>query len=466
MTPAAPRSASSAALTYALLTTALLGATACTSDSSDAGLTPVDAEAPDAGGGAPDAEPDAGIAEDAAEAPDSGDEPDGGLQAGVAPARRGDMAFAIDPATDRVYMFFGDRAEPANCGPAASDFMEDGWVFDPASNRWAELEIQGAARPQRRARSSGVWDEARGRFILFGGRYRAGASGSYTFLDDVWAFDPATAEWTELSAQGSPGGPSGRMNTTMVADPANDRVLIHAGGTTNFTAFTVDSETWAFNLADNTWQQLGMGPTQPTARIFHVAALDRTRQRLFVWAGAGEDAFTATSFFRDLWYLDLATDTWTEVPADASFPAGRIKATMELDAARDRLVMFAGHDDGQLGNDNDVWTFDLANLRWTREIQGDTFNRLFPGSPFCDFPADFANVDLASPERRESHLFLIRGDRAFMYGGRTDCGLTNDTWVLDLTTMTWTQVTMSFNGMTCFRSGRTDCEDPNARKCG
>src|SRR5687767_4718339 len=34
------------------------------------------------------------------------------LQAGSAPLRRGDMAFAYDTNCDRVVMFFGDKAEP------------------------------------------------------------------------------------------------------------------------------------------------------------------------------------------------------------------------------------------------------------------------------------------------------------------------------------------------------------------
>jgi hypothetical protein len=111
-----------------------------------------------------------------------------------------------------------------------------------------------------------------------------------------------------------------------------------------------------------------------------------------------------------------------------------------------------------------VWTFTLDTFLWELQRQGDTFNR--PQLGFCDFPSDFATIDPESPERRESHLFVIGDDRAFMYGGRTDCGLTNDTWILNLPDATWQQINQSFNGMTCYRSGRTDCDDPEARKCG
>jgi hypothetical protein len=433
-------------------------------DNPDAGNNPADAQQGDTGNNNP---PDSGEPADTGGAlPDTGENGgmDGGtLPEGVAPPRRGDMAFAVDPATQRTYMFFGDRAEPMNCGPAASDFMDDGWMFDATTNRWSSLPVNGTA-PLKRARASAVWDKMRNRFIMFGGRYRAGTMGNYTFLKDVWAYDPANGTWTELFAQDAAGGPSGRMNTTVLADPDRDRIIVHAGGTTNFTAFTVDSETWAFSLADNTWSQIGTTGTLPTARIFHMAALDRMRGRLFVFGGAGEDAFTATEFFRDLWYLDFANDTWTQVPISGEWPTGRIKGVMEYDEGRDQLVLFAGHDDTSLGNTNDVWTLDLANLTWMLRKQGDTFNN--PPAGFCDFPADFATVDLMSPERRESHLFVIVGDTAIMYGGRTDCGLSNDTWKLNLMDNSWDEITRSFNGMTCFRSGRTNCDQAGEKMCG
>ncbi|MCC7382741.1 MAG: hypothetical protein IT384_12975 [Deltaproteobacteria bacterium] len=428
--------------------------------------------------------PDSGTA-DAGTPPDSGEivcpeqgippDPDTVVQAcpplgmeldpGAGPPRRGDMSVAVDERCGRVIMFYGDRAEPVMCNPAASDFLTDAWTFDLARGRWAQIDVAAGPAPLRRARGSAVWDPASNRLIQFGGRYRAGTSGAYTYLNDVWAFDPSTASWTELSAQGAAGAPAGRMNSVMVMDAARNRVLIHGGGrvAASGTEYTVDNQTWAFDLGAGSWAQLGTTGA-PTPRLFHVAALDRMRSRLFVFAGAGRDALTAPSFFRDLWYLDLTSDTWTEVPATAELPAGRIKGVLTADPARDRLLLFAGHDDGSLGNDNDLWSFDLASLAWTRVIEGDTWNA--PALGQCDFPANFALIDPCSPERRESHVFEILGNRAIMHGGRTDCGLANDTWILDLRTMRWSQVNGSFTGMTCFRSGRTDCNDQGAKKCG
>ena len=382
---------------------------------------------------------------------------------GTAPTERGDMAAGFDPECNRVLMFFGDAAIPVMCGPAASQFLTDGYAYDVNTGLWSSVPVIGVA-PLERARSRGVWDETRGRFILFGGRWRAGSSGAYTFLNDLWAFDPKTLTWEELSPQDAAGAPSGRMNMTMAADPDGDRILIHAGGTLtpNFTAFVSNNETWSFDLAAGTWSQIGFGGTLPPTRLFHMSALDRQNQRLYVFGGAGDDGFVAASFYDDTWVLDLGSDSWNAVQS-AARPEGRIKGEMIYDADRARMLLFAGHDDTALGNNNDIWSLDTASNHWAQEKVGDTFNA--PALGFCDFPSNFANVDLSSPERRESQLFDVNGGKAVMYGGRTDCGLARDTWELDLPTLIWTQINESLVGMTCYRSGSLNCDEPGARMC-
>ncbi len=432
----------------------------------------------DTGGGNPDmgmTTPDMGdVTPDMGTTPDTGTAPDMGtppgewmlgdiLPEGTAPARRGDMAAAFDPETNRIIMFYGDSSEPENCGFSGSRFLDDGYVFDIASNRWYSMPVTSGEAPISRARSRGLWDPMRKRFILFGGRWRAGTMGDYTFLNDVWAFDPTTGAWTELSAQTTAAGaPEGRMNFGINMDADGDRFILHGGGTTDFFEFFINSDTWAFNFSSNQWEQIAMAGTQPNPRIFHSFAFDSVRRRLFVFSGGGRDAFTSPMFFGDMWMLDLMNDSWTQIRG--TMPAGRIKGEMIFDEGRDRLLLFGGHDDTSLGNNNDLWSFDLNMLTWTEEAVGDTFNA--PNIAFCEFPGNFANVDINTPERRESHLFLRAGaDTVVMYGGRTDCGLANDTWTLNLTDLSWNQLNASPTGMTCVRNGNPNCDDAAARMC-
>lgn len=481
-------------LPFCALTSLTVFAVACSS-----------AEEPTDGGSST---PDTGVTVDAG-TPDTG-VPEtcpalgNALQEGTAPTRRGDSAAGYDPDCQRIFMFFGDAAEPQSCNPAAAQFLADGYTFDVRLGVWAEIEVQGTNKPLERVRPSGAWDTARKRFIVFGGRWRNGTSGNYTYLNDVWAFDPESRSWIELSPLDRPGAPVPRMNTVMVHDAVGDRLLVFAGGRASGITFAVDSDTWAFDLDTNTWSRIAQGGMQPTPRLFHVGALDTKRNRLWVFGGGGEDSFTsADDFFRDLWYLDLATETWTQtalgtacrqdvncggapcIEGICNTPSKRIKGSLTYDETQDRLILFAGHDAGSLGNDNDLWSYDIANASWRRETAGDEYNPISctgdddcpstrtcgPGGVceqfgFCDFAADFATFDPNSPERRESHAAVTAGDRMYMYGGRTDCGLVNDTWYLDLQTNQWIEVTPSFSGLTCWRSGRQDCDQPDTRKCG
>lgn len=473
----------------------LAAALACSSE--------VDAPS-DGGAGTPDAgdvtpEVDAGMV--------SGCPPLGNvLQAGTAPTKRGDGAAAYDGTCDRLFLFFGDAAEPRMCNPAAADFLGDGYTYDLATGQWAEIELAGGPTPMERVRPSGAWDSSRGRALVFGGRWRNGTSGPYTYLNDLWSFDPETRTWTELSPLDAPGAPSPRMNTIMVYDEVGDRVIVFAGGFTSGIEFNVDNETWAFDLSTNSWTEIAQGGIRPEPRLFHHAAFDTARNRLWIFGGGGRDSFTtADAIMNDTWSLDLATETWSQVPEAmtctrdvncgpggacvdgvCNTPSARFKGAMVYDEGRDQLVLFGGHDATQLGNDNDLWTFDIANNRWSRVTAGDELNLVPCASNdecpstrtcnvafgfceqfgFCDFAADFATFDPNSPERRESHLFVAAGNQAIMYGGRTDCGLVNDTWSLDLETMSWEELTPAFSGLTCYRSGRQDCDDPDARKCG
>lgn len=398
----------------------------------------------------------------------------------VAPLRRGDMAAAYDDRCAIVYMAFGDKAEPEACGFAGSDFIDDLHAFDVDAGTWHVLSSVSNEAPLQRARSQATWDRGSGRFILFGGRWRqAGSTGQYTFLNDVWAFDPVMRTWTELSPQvggllndpAPVGKPKGRMNFSMVADPNGSTILIHGGGQTDFAAFQPDAQTWLFDVATTTWTLIPVS-AEPPARLFHSAAYDAQRSRLYVFAGAGEDAFES---FGDgnLWYLDVDNLTWHEVDQGAlafmdygtNRPRPRIKGGMIDDPARDRILLFGGHDDLDLGNNNDLWAFDLETQTWSLVEVGDTPGRTGALGP-CEFYGNFAVANPAVPERRESHLFVRAGqDRAVLYGGRTDCGLANDTWILDLTTDTWSQVTVSPTGMTCVRNGNPNCDDDNARMC-
>ena len=157
----------------------------------------------------------------------------------------------------------------------------------------------------------------------------------------------------------------------------------------------------------------------------------------------------------------MTTDTWRVISEPPSTtPRVRFGAELIADPARNRVIMAFGHDGTGLGNSNDVWALDLGAGTWTELHTGDTlFNEPAPPPPgeCADFPADFTAIEENAPERRYSVAVAPAGDRAYVFGGKADCGYLNDVWSIDLATGAWTLVRASTGGEVCLRTGRTDC---------
>lgn len=118
---------------------------------------------------------------------------------------------------------------------------DDVWVFDPGhpEEAWRQIHPAGQAPPTRMW-SSGVWDAAGRRVVIFGGQTTL--SGLVPrFADDVWGleFDATgtAASWRRLHAGSEVEGvdptralaPTGRMQHSAVYDPTERRMLVYGG---------------------------------------------------------------------------------------------------------------------------------------------------------------------------------------------------------------------------------------------
>lgn len=91
-----------------------------------------------------------------------------------------------------------------------------------------------------------------------------------------------------------------------------------------------------------------------------------------------------------------------------------------------------------MGNRNDVWQLDADSGAWTVLRKGDLGKGGDPDAIFnkangqCDFPSDFMQLDMDSPERRESALLSwdVSGKKVWLFGGKGDCGPLRDVWAL------------------------------------
>jgi hypothetical protein len=286
--------------------------------------------------------------------------------------------------------------------------------------------------------------------LVFGGRYREGSSGPYTLYDDVWALDLASLTWQPLAVAGA--GPEARGNATAVLDASANELVVFGGNTsTSGLSFEPQNDVWALDLATNTWREVTTRGAAPKARLFHTATIDPVTRTLFVYGGGGENAFQGP-FYDDLWKLDLATGAWEELDdGGAGAPRGRIWSTIAFDAGASALVLFGGHDDGDVGNNNDTWTFDLGTRAWTAIVPPEKVNA--PAADFCEFPADFTLPNASAPDRRSAQVagFDPEARALVIFGGKTDCGIINDAWSFDAAARSWTRLVEATIGEACLR---------------
>jgi hypothetical protein len=205
-------------------------------------------------------------------------------------------------------------------------------------------------------------------------------------------------------------------------------------------------DTHTLDPASGVWSKLATSGRGPSDRLFHAAAADASH--LYVFGGGDEGAFTGP-FFNDLWALDVAAGTWEELhDGEEDAPLGRIQANLTFDTANARLLLWGGHDDGTLGNSNELWAFDLGKGTWKRLEAGDAAGA--PANGFCDFPVDFTDVDTRSPERRSSGGADLDADgRLWVMGGKSDCGSLDDVWSWD---GAWTNDAPASSGESCTRA--------------
>jgi hypothetical protein len=350
------------------------------------------------------------------------------------PPPNNSLAGVLDTSGTKFVVFGGDTAVPV-CGPPSGHaFIADTYVLDVACGAWTKAAAGG---PSARGRQAMALDPTTNRAVLFGGRFSPG--------------------WQQIQTTGA--APGGRSSSAAVVDPPANRLVVFGGNTsTDGLSFVPQNDTWALDLGTGAWTQIAAGGASPPAREFHAMATDPDGQVAYVFGGGDANAFTGP-FLRDVWALDFASDTWRQLPTTGTGPGGRIQGGLVFDTVTKTLVAFAGHDDGAIGNENDLFSLDVTTspAKWTKLPPGDT-----PGSPStgpCLFPPDFTKIDMQSPERRSAfaHAPRIDGHGFVVFGGGGDCGLLADAWWWSSGSRQWTNVKRSPVGLSCTRV-QTSCK--------
>lgn len=197
------------------------------------------------------------------------------------------QAAAYDEARKVVVMFGGITTYPSS---GASSLSQDTWEWSPATGEWTKRTLD-AAKPDPRSGAAMVYDSARAKFILFGGR-----AGSGFNLEDTWEWDPTTGAWTDVGATGHP---SARSQHAMVYEKSTGKVLLFGGGrstpsSSDGSGVSISlGDTWEYDPATNAWASL-TATSSPSVRNDSALVWDSGRNKAVLFGGIQTDIASAT----------------------------------------------------------------------------------------------------------------------------------------------------------------------------
>ena len=292
---------------------------------------------------------------------------------GGGPSQRWKQSAIYDSEHNQV-VFFG--------GQGLVDCLNDVWELSLTDLSWSQVSASGQVPVVRRCHSA-IYDPVNKRMIVFGG------ANPYSVFNDLYSLDLSTHVWTQLSPGGSL--PNVRWNHAAIYNPKDSSMVVFGGrqlytgsykttgqvDTVNYNpenrgegvlssaqqASTWFNDLWKLDLKTLTWSQIIPTGQLPPARECHTATYIPDGNYLLVYAG-----YANWECFGDLWKYDFTTNSWTEITVSGDAPLPKSSHSAFYDGENNRLITFGGIDETWITFD-DVWELDLNTFSW---------NKLFP----------------------------------------------------------------------------------------
>jgi len=267
-----------------------------------------------------------------------------------------------------------------------------------------------------------IYDQDTNQVIMLGG---AVSGGDWQGTEEVWAFDPKAESWKLI------GNLEAHCFDSIAYDAGAGKVILFCGSRYNpeghYPWFPIDviSETWSYDVATNTWENLDPGPIKPPKGLLGTRmAYDSESGVMILHGGLDVNSFR---YSNDTWAYDYASNTWTNMqPAGA--PMGRNFHGLTYDAGADRVLSIGGEVSPNYNAwipTNDVFAYDYNENVWTRLDSGNAPVRGYVTAKY-----------------------IPSTGRVILFGGATydvdsDPGLNyaipnGDTWEFDYWSNTWT----------------------------
>jgi len=136
-------------------------------------------------------------------------------------------------------------------------------------------------------------------------------------------------------------------------------------GGENVARIPIDSSMYSMEISENSpnfgiWNKIQVSNNvQPAPRIAHSQATIGNRIYIF---GGRQGIDMGESSLNDLFYFDIETKTWTQIPGNDTFPAER--SFHQMVSVGDNLFVFGGC--GKSGRLSDLHEFDTATSKWIK----------------------------------------------------------------------------------------------------
>ena len=309
------------------------------------------------------------------------------------PSPRGYISMAYDTESKQVILFGGQTGDfdfPEN-------YSGETWAFDLATQTWTEMKP--ATAPSPRAAANLTYDAESDRVILYGGAL------VYTTYQDTWAYDYNSNTWTEMKAQ----GPAKHLGSAMAYDTESDRSILFGGY--DLDADVLFQDTWAYDYNSDSWSEL-MPEISPPNQNYHAMTYNTKADRVILWGG------DTTPRDNSVWAYDFNTNIWQQEMTSTG-PDARPYHAMAYSGLADQNFMYGGKGTGN----KEMWSYNYDSNTWTMLEE--------PGS----FPGALS---------RYAMVYIPDTDRFIVFGGQVggnSANYTNQTWLYDLNTNTWTDVT-------------------------
>ncbi|KAG5896299.1 hypothetical protein JTB14_008855 [Gonioctena quinquepunctata] len=160
--------------------------------------------------------------------------------------------------------------------------------------------------------------------------------------------------------------PSRRLNFTFVAHPDKDQLILYGGEFFNGQKTFVYNDLFFYNIANNTWVVV-KAPAGPPPRCGHQMVVTSANKGQ-LWVFGGEFAsLTQSQFYhyRDLWVYHMAGKQWEKITTPNG-PSARSGHRMVF--VKKQLFVFGGFHDNLRDYKyfNDIYCFNTETYKWTK----------------------------------------------------------------------------------------------------